>query len=160
MSVDATRVHDVSTAVNACGILASMPTALTLTEDLAVCCSPVTGGVLDEASAERLAAVLKALAEPTRLRLVSLVAAQPDGEACICDLTALVVLSQPTVSHHMKVLVDAGLFEREQRGKWAYYRLVPGALDSVAAALSMPEGTQSRRRRAGSLGSTADRQRR
>jgi DNA-binding transcriptional ArsR family regulator len=64
------------------------------------------------------------------------------------------------LSHHMKVLVDAGLFEREQRGKWAYYRLVPGALDSVAAALSLPGGTQSPRRRAGSLGSTADRQRR
>ena len=118
----------------------AMPTALTLTEDLAACCSPVTAAVLDEASAERLAAVLKALAEPTRLRLVSLIAAQPDGEACICDLTAPVGLSQPTVSHHMKVLADAGLLEREQRGKWAYFRLVPGALDSVAATLSMPAG--------------------
>ena len=118
----------------------AMPTALTLTEDLAACCSTVTAAVLDEASAERLAAVLKALAEPTRLRLLSLIAAQPDGEACICDLTAPVGLSQPTVSHHMKVLADAGLLEREQRGKWAYFRLVPGALDSVAATLSMPAG--------------------
>jgi ArsR family transcriptional regulator, arsenate/arsenite/antimonite-responsive transcriptional repressor len=66
----------------------------------------------------------------------SLVAAQPDGEACICDLTALVTLSQPTVSHHTKVSVDAGLLEREQRGKWAFYRLVPGALDNVAASLT------------------------
>ena len=113
----------------------AMPTALTLTEDLAACCSPVTAAVLDEASAERLAAVLKALAEPTRLRLVSLIAAQPDGEACICDLTAPVGLSQPTVSHHMKVLADAGLLEREQRGKWAYFRLVPGALDSLSSLL-------------------------
>ena len=113
-----------------------MPTALTLTEDLATCCSPVAAGALDQTSAERLAAVLKALAEPTRLRLISLVAAQPDGEACICHLTAPVALSQPTVSHHMKVLVDAGLLDREQRGKWAYYRLVPGALDNVAATLS------------------------
>ena len=112
-----------------------MPTALPLT-DLAACCSPVTGGALDQASAERLAALLKALAEPTRLRLLSLVAAQADGEACICDLTAPVALSQPTVSHHMKVLVDAGLLTREQRGKWAYYRLVPGALDDIAATLS------------------------
>ena len=112
-----------------------MPTALSLTEDLATCCSPVAEG-LDQAAAERLATVLKALAEPTRLRLLSLVAAQSDGEACICHLTAPVALSQPTVSHHMKVLVDAGLLEREQRGKWAYYRLVPGALDNVAAALS------------------------
>jgi ArsR family transcriptional regulator, arsenate/arsenite/antimonite-responsive transcriptional repressor len=123
-----------------------MPTELTLTEDLAACCSPVTAAVLDEASAERLAAVLKALAEPTRLRLVSLVAVQPDGEACICDLTALVALAQPTVSHHMKVLVDAGLLEREQRGRWAYYRLVPGALDTVAAALSVPGGGHRLRR--------------
>jgi ArsR family transcriptional regulator len=112
-----------------------MPTrSLTLlTED---CCSPVRGEPLDLAAAERLAAVLKALAEPTRLRLLSLVAARPDGEACICDLTAPVALSQPTVSHHMKVLTDAGLLQREQRGKWAYYRLVPGALDTLAAALS------------------------
>jgi ArsR family transcriptional regulator len=112
-----------------------MPTALPLT-DLAACCSPVAGSALDQAAAERLAALLKALAEPTRLRLLSLVAAQRDGEACICDLTAPVALSQPTVSHHMKVLVDAGLLTREQRGKWAYYRLVPGALDDIAATLS------------------------
>jgi ArsR family transcriptional regulator len=100
------------------------------------CCSPVSGEPLDLAAAERLAAVLRALAEPTRLRLLSLVAARPDGEACICDLTAPVTLSQPTVSHHMKVLTDAGLLHREQRGKWAYYRLVPGALDTLAALLS------------------------
>ncbi len=100
------------------------------------CCSPVSGEPLDLAAAERLAAVLKALAEPTRLRLLSLVAARPDGEACICDLTAPVALSQPTVSHHMKVLTDAGILHREQRGKWAYYRLVPGALDTLAALLS------------------------
>ena len=91
---------------------------------------------MDLVAAERLAAVLKALAEPTRLRLLSLVAARADGEACICDLTAPVALSQPTVSHHMKVLTDAGLLHREQRGKWAYYRLVPGAFDAVAALLS------------------------
>ena len=116
-----------------------MPTTLPLIEDLA-CCSPVTAGTLDEVAAERLAGVLKALAEPTRLRLVSLVAAQPSGEACVCDLTAPVALSQPTVSHHMKVLVDAGLLQREQRGKWAFYRLVPGAFDSVATALSATAG--------------------
>jgi ArsR family transcriptional regulator len=96
--------------------------------------------VLDDAAAERLAAVLKALADPTRLRLLSLVAAQPDREECICNLTALVGVSQPTVSHHMKVLVDAGLLEREQRGKWAYYRLVPGALDALSALLGRAGG--------------------
>jgi ArsR family transcriptional regulator len=112
-----------------------MPTAALplLTED---CCSPVSGEPMDIPAAERLAGVLKALAEPTRLRLLSLVAAQPDGEACICDLTAPVGLSQPTVSHHMKVLTDAGLLTREQRGRWAYYRLVPGALDTLAGLLT------------------------
>jgi ArsR family transcriptional regulator len=100
------------------------------------CCSPVSGEPMSVDAAERLAVILKALAEPTRLRLLSLVAAQPDREACICDLTAPVALSQPTVSHHMKVLTDAGLLLREQRGKWAYYRLAPGALDALAALLS------------------------
>ena len=118
-----------------------MSIALTSTDELAACCPPVTAGTLDEAAAVRLATVLKALAEPTRLRLVSLVAAQPDGEACICDLTAPVALSQPTVSHHMKVLVDAGLLRREQRGKWAFYRLVPGAFDDLAATLTSTAGT-------------------
>ncbi len=113
-----------------------MATGPALAEDLAACCSPLTEGALDEAAAERLAGVLKALAEPTRLRLVSLIAGQPDAEACICDLTAPVGLSQPTVSHHMRVLVDAGLLQREQRGRWAYYRLVPGALDALARILA------------------------
>lgn len=107
-----------------------------LVTDLSACCQPVTGGVLDSAAAERLAAVLKALAEPTRLRLVSMIAAHENAQACVCDLTEPVGLSQPTVSHHLKVLVDAGLVEREQRGKWAYYRLVPGVLDTLAAILT------------------------
>jgi ArsR family transcriptional regulator len=104
--------------------------------DLARCCAPVTGGVLDQAGAERLAAVLKALAEPTRLRLVSLIAAHDGGEACVCDLTDPVALSQPTVSHHLRVLVETGILYREQRGRWAYYRLVPGALDALAGLLA------------------------
>jgi ArsR family transcriptional regulator len=105
--------------------------------DLAACCNPVTGTVLDAAAAERLAAVLKALAEPTRLRLISLIAAHgAAGQACVCDLTEPVGLSQPTVSHHLKVLADAGLIVREQRGKWAYYSLVPGALEAIAGALT------------------------
>ncbi len=107
-----------------------------LAPDWVVCCSPLTGAPMDADTATRLAGVLKAIAEPTRLRLLSLVAAHADGEACICDLTEPVHLSQPTVSHHMKVLVDAGLLTREQRGKWAYYRLVPGTLDALAQLLS------------------------
>ena len=85
---------------------------------------------------DQLRTALKAVAEPTRLRLLSLVAAHLGQEACICDLTSPVGLTQPTVSHHMKVLTDAGLLERDQRGKWAYYRLVPGALDTLAASLA------------------------
>jgi len=103
----------------------------------AACCSPSTQGALDQSAAEALAAALRAIAEPTRLRLLSLVAAHPDGEACICELTEPVELSQPTVSHHMKVLVDAGLLTREQRSKWAYYRLAPGAIDSLSRALAL-----------------------
>jgi ArsR family transcriptional regulator len=97
---------------------------------------PARAALLDIDAAERLAAVLKAVAEPTRLRLLSLVAAHPGQEACICDLTAPVSLSQPTVSHHMRVLTDAGLLTREQRGKWAYYRVIPGALEALSAALT------------------------
>ena len=114
----------------------SAPGESLLIGDLSACCSPITGQVLDAAAAGRLANVLKALAEPTRLRLMSLIAAHDDAEACVCDLTDPVGLSQPTVSHHLKILVDAGLLDREQRGKWAYYRLVPGALDALAAMLS------------------------
>lgn len=99
--------------------------------DLEGCCSPLTGGVIDVEAAERIAAALKALAEPTRIRLISLIAAREGAEACVCDLTGPVGLSQPTVSHHLKVLTDAGLLQREQRTKWAYYRVVPGALEAL-----------------------------
>lgn len=106
-----------------------------LTADAAACCSPVTGGVLTPDEAERIARTFKALGDPTRVRLLSLIAASGDGEACICDLTEPVGLSQPTVSHHMKLLVDAGLATREQRGRWAYYRVVTDALQQASHAL-------------------------
>lgn len=108
-----------------------------LVPERAGCGSPIIGEPLDQARAEALAAAFKAVAEPTRLRLLSLVAAHADGEACICELTEPVGLSQPTVSHHMKVLVDAGLLAREQRGKWAYYRLVPGAINALTQVLAL-----------------------
>jgi ArsR family transcriptional regulator len=114
-----------------------MPTTLPLiTTDLVACCSPATDGVLDDQAAERLARVFKALGDPTRIKLLSLIAATDGDGACVCDLIEPVRLSQPTVSHHMRQLVDAGLISREQRGKWAYYRLVDGALAAVAAALA------------------------
>lgn len=106
---------------------------------IAACCSPLTGGALDEPAAEQLARVFKALGDPTRLRLVSLIAAADGAEACICDLTEPVGLSQPTVSHHMKLLADAGLVMREQRGRWAYYRLVPETFEGLRRVVS-PRG--------------------
>lgn len=99
------------------------------------CCSPVTGGTLEVEEAEHLARMFKALGDPTRVRLLSLIAAQPDREACICDLTEPVGLSQPTVSHHMKQLVEAGLVVREQRGRWAFYRVVDDTLRALSSAL-------------------------
>jgi len=106
-----------------------------LTKDDASCCTPAVGDVIALDEAERIARTFKALGDPTRVRLLSLIGASGSGEACICDLTEPVGLSQPTVSHHMKQLVDAGLVEREQRGRWAYFRLVDGALERAALAL-------------------------
>jgi ArsR family transcriptional regulator len=103
---------------------------LSLTE-----CDPVTEGALPADQAERIARVFKALGDPTRVRLLSLIAAGDEGEACICDLTDVVELAQPTVSHHMRQLVEAGLVTRQQRGRWAYYRLVDGALEGAARTL-------------------------
>jgi ArsR family transcriptional regulator, arsenate/arsenite/antimonite-responsive transcriptional repressor len=115
----------------------SMPSALPVIQpaDLAACCSPVTAGIVSDEAAETLARMFKALGDPTRVKLLSMIAAAPEGEACICDMTEPVGLSQPTVSHHMKLLVEAGLATREQRGKWAYYRVVPAVLGSLAVAL-------------------------
>jgi ArsR family transcriptional regulator, arsenate/arsenite/antimonite-responsive transcriptional repressor len=101
-----------------------------------VCCTPLLREPISAGQAADLAGLLKALADPTRLRLVSMVAAHEGGEACVCDLTGPLGLTQPTVSHHLKVLMDAGIFTREKRGVWAYYSLVPGAMDALSAMLS------------------------
>ena len=100
-----------------------------------VCCPPLTGTVLDDEQATKLAARLKALADPVRLRLISLLACSEEGEICACDLPALLERKQPTVSHHLKVLAEAGLIEREQRGKWAWFQLATNGLDELRAAL-------------------------
>jgi ArsR family transcriptional regulator, arsenate/arsenite/antimonite-responsive transcriptional repressor len=101
----------------------------------ALCCPPLTAGVLDEGAATELAGVLKALADPVRLRLVSAIAAAEAGEVCACDLPELLGRSQPTVSHHLTQLVRAGLLDREQRGKWAWFRLRPDGFAAIRAAL-------------------------
>ena len=97
------------------------------------CCGIGADGGLSREDAMTSAALLKAVADPVRLQLLSAIRATDAGEACVCDLTPLVGLSQPTVSHHLKVLVEAGLLEREKRGTWAWFRLVPARLDDVTA---------------------------
>jgi ArsR family transcriptional regulator len=108
---------------------------LPVTIEQTACCTPGTAAALPVAEAERIAHLFKALGDPTRIRLLSLISSAEGGEACICDLTAPVGLSQGTVSHHMKLLADAGLVTREQRGKWAYFSLADGALDAAGEAL-------------------------
>ena len=100
------------------------------------CCTPLLREPITANQAADLARLLKALADPTRLRLVSLVAAHAGGEACVCELTEPLGLTQPTISHHLKILVDAGIFTRDKRGVWAYYALVPSTLDALSAVLS------------------------
>lgn len=114
---------------------------MTITEslpitDLTACCTPITREPMNADNAETLARSLKALADPARLRLLSIVASHEDAEACVCDLTEPLGLSQPTVSHHLKVLVDAGYLHREKRGTWAYYSLTPHSLESVSGLIS------------------------
>ncbi len=106
--------------------------------DTAACCSPLSAGPLSAGQAEQVAPLLKALADPVRLRLMSLVASHPGGEACVCDLNDAFDLSQPTISHHMKVLHDVGLVEREKRGVWVYYRARSQALASLGALIGCP----------------------
>lgn len=105
-----------------------------LQQDL--CCTPVTSAPITLEEAAKTASLFKALGDPTRVLLISIVAAADGQEACVCDLTEPTGLSQPTVSHHLKILTDAGFLSRTRRGSWAYYALVPGALERVASALA------------------------
>jgi ArsR family transcriptional regulator len=119
----------------------------------APCCAPVLTGRLATPQAEELAGIFRALGDPGRLRLLSFLAAQPGGEACVCNLTEPLALSQPTVSHHLKVLTEAGLLERERRATWIYYRLRLERLGELCAALMPPKKlATSMQRRAASAG--------
>jgi ArsR family transcriptional regulator, arsenate/arsenite/antimonite-responsive transcriptional repressor len=109
--------------------------------------SPLAGEPIERADAERLAGVLKAFADPARLRLLSLIQSAPKGEASVSDLTAPLGLSQPTVSHHLRILTEAGLLERDKRGVWAYYRLVPSTIAAVADLLTPPRKRATRKTR-------------
>ena len=116
-----------------CGGMSTM-TLLPVIE-AAACCAPLTRDAMTQPQADDLAKSLKAIADPARLRLISIIAASEGQEACVCDLTEPLDIGQPTVSHHLKVLTDAGFVTRSKRGTWAYYKLVPGALDSLARLL-------------------------
>jgi ArsR family transcriptional regulator, arsenate/arsenite/antimonite-responsive transcriptional repressor len=100
------------------------------------CCSPMTRDPLSADQAEQISTLLKALADPVRLRLMSLVLSHEDGEACVCDLNDAFDLSQPTISHHLKVLLRAGLVDREQRGNWAYFRVREEPLAALRSLLA------------------------
>jgi ArsR family transcriptional regulator len=117
---------------------------MTLTPlETVACCSPLLQEPLTIERAERVAPLLKALADPVRLRLLSLVASHAEGEACVCDLTGAFDLSQPTISHHLKVLHELGLLERSKRGVWVYYRVRADALRDLAALIGpLPVATE------------------
>ncbi|ROO87532.1 ArsR family transcriptional regulator [Actinocorallia herbida] len=104
----------------------------------AACCAPLSGPILGEDEAAELARVFKALSDPVRLRLLNLIAASEGGEACVCDLTTPFDLSGPTISHHLKVLRQAGLITGERRGTWVYYRVVPDAITRLSTLFALP----------------------
>jgi ArsR family transcriptional regulator len=106
-------------------------------ESLPRCCAPPSGTPLDDTAAAELAAALKAMADPVRLRIVSLLSA--NGELCVCDFVEPLGVSQPTVSHHLRTLVAAGILQRRKDGRWAHYSLVPDRLSEVAGALAPGE---------------------
>ncbi len=114
--------------------MAASRTSVTL--DPIACCAPVTGAPMDPEQAELMAASFAALADPIRLRLFGYVASAAGDEVCACDLPAVVDRSQPTISHHMKVLVDAGLIHRDKRGLWVWYRLNSSRLDVLRGVLA------------------------
>jgi ArsR family transcriptional regulator, arsenate/arsenite/antimonite-responsive transcriptional repressor len=131
MSMSGPYTGQVTTTAAAAAAAAPLPLA-------SECCTPLLRQPITAGQAADLARLLKALADPVRLQLVSMVAAHDGGEACVCELTGPLGLTQPTISHHLKILVDAGIFTRDKRGVWAYYALVPSALDALAAVLTPP----------------------
>jgi ArsR family transcriptional regulator, arsenate/arsenite/antimonite-responsive transcriptional repressor len=116
----------------------SIPLTMLSPADTAACCSPLSAGPLSPDQAERVAPLLKALADPVRLRLMSLVASHQCGEASVGDLNDAFDLSQPTISHHLKVLHEAGLLDRDKRGVWVYYRARTEALVSLGTLIGCP----------------------
>lgn len=122
----------ISTNVNMKGMLSPMDVPT-----IESCCAPLAVEAIEPGQAEQLAAGFRVLSDPVRVRLLSLIATSPGGEACVCDLVAPSGRSQPTVSHHLGILADAGLIRREQRGKWAWFAVVPERLDVLRKALAV-----------------------
>ena len=106
------------------------------------CCGPLVRESLSDAQAVDLARTFKAMGDPVRLRLLSLIASHPGGEACVCDLTEVFDVTGPTISHHLRVLREVGLISGERRGTWIYYRVHPSALQRLAAVLA-PDGARA-----------------
>ncbi|WNV87840.1 metalloregulator ArsR/SmtB family transcription factor [Umezawaea sp. Da 62-37] len=111
---------------------------VTVLGETAGCCPGLLTAPLGVEQAAELAPVFKALGDPVRLRLLSMIASRAGGEVCVCELTPEFDLSQPTISHHLKLLRQAGLIDCERRGTWVYYRLLPEATDRLAALLTRP----------------------
>jgi ArsR family transcriptional regulator len=116
-----------------------MSKQLPLVEQTSLCCSPLMRQPLTEDQATELAKVFKALGDPVRLRLLSLIASHAGGEACVCDLTDAFELTGPTISHHLKVLREAGIIDGDRRGTWVYYRVLPTMLQTLSAVLMAPD---------------------
>jgi len=106
---------------------------------LAGCCRPLSAAPIDDETAVDLARGFKALGDPVRLRLLSLIASFPGGEACVCDLTGAFDLTGPTISHHLKVLRESGLVRSERRGTWVYYAAVPERLEALSTLLRVSD---------------------
>jgi ArsR family transcriptional regulator, arsenate/arsenite/antimonite-responsive transcriptional repressor len=102
-----------------------------------ICCTPLLSGPLSPDEATEIAALFRVLGEPARLQLLGFIAAQPSGEACVCELTNLLELSQPTISHHLKVMYEVGLLDKERRGNWIYYKVVPERIEALRSILSI-----------------------
>jgi ArsR family transcriptional regulator len=128
--------HEIAADIDVCQYRRMSKSAMTLTPlETVACCSPVLQEPLSVEQAERVVPLLRALADPVRLRLLSLVAAHAGGEACVCDLAGAFELSQPTISHHLKVLHELGLLSRSKRGVWVYYAVEKDALRDLGSLI-------------------------
>jgi ArsR family transcriptional regulator len=121
---------------------------MSIKEKVSRCCAPLLRTRLGRDDADALATAFKAIADPGRLRLLSYIASQPGAEACVCNLVQPVSLAQPTVSHHLRVLTEAGLLARERRGTWMFYRLVPERVEALRQALALPSEKPATKRSA------------